>query len=209
MKLRSTEEVIRAHADALELAGACESAAVLSTLVQFLRNVRTRTMAELVKAGSGYAPYASGLNSSGPMSLDVVPHLKALDHILVSAHAATSQLKDLRLLIELLEGDSGYLAPMLDALLRALRPQKPEDRVSDYISKLRAETGTDNFDQILADLANSGLKTEQLVEIARSVYGGIPKKTSRKAALAYIRKPHDAFMSAKRGIEASGGRSAA
>ena len=60
-----------------------------------------------------------------------------------------------------------------------------------------------------AEFANSSLKREHVVAVAMSVYGGIKKAISRKGALDYIRKPHDAYMSAKRGIDATGGRSAA
>jgi hypothetical protein len=62
---------------------------------------------------------------------------------------------------------------------------------------------------MFAQLAASPLKKEHIVAIAMSVYGGIKKSTPRKGALEYIRKAHDAFTSAKRGIQAEGGRSAA
>ena len=87
--------------------------------------------------------------------------------------------------------------------------QKPEKEIREFIHRLKAETGSDRFDQVLSELANSNLRREHVIEVARAVYGGIPKKTSRKAALGFIRKPHDAYMNAKRGIDATRGRSAA
>jgi hypothetical protein len=63
--------------------------------------------------------------------------------------------------------------------------------------------------QFVPELASSNLKREQVVAIASSVYGRINKGTSRVVALAYIRKPHDAHVIARRGIDASDGRSAA
>jgi hypothetical protein len=69
--------------------------------------------------------------------------------------------------------------------------------------------GTEAFEQALSELVASKLKRDDVVEVARKVYGNIPKNTSRKAAIRYIRKPHDARLSAKRGIDAMGGRSAA
>jgi hypothetical protein len=65
------------------------------------------------------------------------------------------------------------------------------------------------MERTLGELRDSKLKREVVVQIALAVYGGIPKKTSRKDALDSIRKPHDARVNARRGIEAQGGRSAA
>ena len=90
-----------------------------------------------------------------------------------------------------------------------MAPNKSDPAIRTYIDRLKSGTGTDTFEEALAELASSSLKREHIVEIARAVYGGIPKNTSRKAALKFIRKPHDAYMSAKRGIDAMGGRSAA
>ena len=98
---------------------------------------------------------------------------------------------------------------MLEALRRALKPEPPAELIKAFIERLKRDIRTPAFEQTIAELAGSRLKREQVVEIARAVYGGIPKNTSRKAALKFIRKPHDAYMSAKRGIDAMGGRSAA
>lgn len=98
---------------------------------------------------------------------------------------------------------------MLEAFRRALKREPAGDRVKAFIERLNSEMRTPAFENTLTELATSKLKREQVVEIARAVYGGIPKNTSRKAALKFIRKPHDTYMSAKRGIEATGGRSAA
>jgi hypothetical protein len=147
---------------------------------------------------------------------EVISHLEALGLVQEASKAPKALTRDLELLVDLLRSgdggndDSRYLLPMLNALRQALMPKpKPERGVREFIERLKAETGSDRFDQTLSELANSGLRKEDLVEIARAVYGGIPKRTSRKAALAFIRKPHDAYMSARRGIEATGGRSAA
>jgi hypothetical protein len=98
---------------------------------------------------------------------------------------------------------------MLNALRRVLRPEPSGALTKTFIERLGKDTRTPAFEQTFEELAGSKLKREQVVEIARAVYGGIPKNTSRKAALKFIRKPHDAYMSAKRGIDAMGGRSAA
>jgi hypothetical protein len=116
---------------------------------------------------------------------------------------------NLGLLIKLLDADSGYLSGMLDFLRRALSSPPMSDEVSRFVERLRAEVGSSAFEETLAELASSTLKRESVVEIARAVYGGIPKSTSRKAALQLIRRPHDAYVSTKRGIDAMGGRSAA
>ncbi len=90
-----------------------------------------------------------------------------------------------------------------------MRPNPIDHQISTFIQRLNRDTGTDSFEQTLAELADSPLQREHVVAVAKSVYGGIRNSTSRKAALEFVRKPHDARMSARRGIEATGGRSAA
>jgi hypothetical protein len=172
-------------------------------------------MADLVTCGRRVPQVPLAQLQEGPTVADVTPHLQALELILKAGRASDTKVKDLGLLIGLLHGgngseiDSRYLLPMLNALRQILLPKKPETEIREFINRLKAEIGSDRFDQVLSELANSGLKKEHLIEVARGVYGSIPKSTSRKAALGYIRRPHDAFMSAKRGIDATGGRSAA
>jgi hypothetical protein len=210
--------MISAYTRGLELGGAKKPAAHLQVLAGFLRDFRNRTMAELVECGGDtlqeceaeLAPFADD-----PTVADVIPHLESLADVLEAGRAPAAQRTDLRLLIDLLRGgdgsevDSRYLSSMLNALRQALMPQRPDREIKEFIDRLRAETGSDRFERVFSELANSRLTKEHVVEVARAVYGGIPKKTSRKAALGFIRKPHDAFIRAKRGIDATRGRSAA
>jgi len=210
--------MISAYARGLELAGAAKPSAHLHSLAKLLGEFPGRTMADLLECDryipqEREAPRPPFIDE--PTVVDVIPHLEALERILKAGRARAAQTTDLGLLIDLLrrgngsEIDSRYLSPMLNALRQALAPQKPAKLIREFIDRLRAETGTDQFEKVLSELANSELTKEDLVEVASAVYGRIPKRTSRKAALNYIRKPHDAYMSAKRGIDATGGRSAA
>jgi hypothetical protein len=220
--LAETELVISAFADSLKVAGAAEPARHLQALARLLREFPEQTMAELLARWrlKQHQPKTEQAHKGALLIKDVVPHLEALKQVLDAGRATPPLVSDLALLIDLLRashergGDSRYLSPMLSALRQAfmpnkVEPAKPEKEIREFIGRLRAETGSDKFDQVLSELANSKLKREHIVEVARAVYGGLPKKVSRRAALTYIRKPHDAYMSAKRGIEATGGRSAA
>ncbi len=217
MKLSQTERPIGAFADGLDAAGAAAPAAALRLVAAFLNEFGTLTTTDLIERASKTFPLAgtSGSGCSGePTVADAVVHLKALERILQSGRAKTAadDLASLLKLIELLWRESAQnnsLASMLDALRRALKLEPPEGLVKTFIERLNKDVRTPAFEQTLAELAASTLRREHVVEIARAVYGGIPKNTSRKAALKFIRKPHDAYMSAKRGIEATGGRSAA
>ena len=88
----------------------------------------------------------------------------------------------------------------------ALAPLSPPRAVDE--DRLQHEACTASFERTFAELADSPLRPADVVEIANAVYGKIKKNSSREAALAYIRRPHDACMNAKRGIDATGGRSA-
>jgi len=137
-----------------------------------------------------------------------------LDHlvkILSTGGAKAEATKDLASLSKLLRGfaESETLSAVLDKLRDAMKLEPVEQQIVRFIERLKRETGTASFDRTFAELTASPLKREHVVAVALSVYGGIKKSTSRKGALGYIRKPHDAYMSAKRGIDATGGRSAA
>jgi hypothetical protein len=218
VKLAETERVISAYVDGLKLADAVNSAAYLQSIAGLLKEFPDRTMADLVKcyrrAQQQYRA-DSQHRTDGPTVVDVLPHLEAVVRILKAGRSPTGQIRDLGLLIDLLRSsnasnsDSRYLSSMLKMLRQVLSPRTPEKVVREFVDRLKAAKGSDQFEQVLSELANSDLKKEHLIEVARAVYGGVPRSLSRKAALAYIRKPHDAYLSAKRGIEATGGRSAA
>ena len=218
MRLSSTERSISAYAEALELVSGPERVVGLRQLAAFLKSFGTLTMAnafELAGDARRYATVAEGANDPNIHVADVISLLNGLRHILKANHAAEPA-SDLELLINLLQAgdanqcDSAYLAPMLNTLRRAFSGYGSlEQEVAEFITMLKNDIGTEAFDGRFTNLARSALKREQVVQIATQVYGTIPRSTSRKAALAFIRKPHDAYMSAKRGIDAMGGRSAA
>lgn len=207
MTPRDVGLAISAYAEGLRVAGAQDPSAWLRNVARVLCRYDNGQVSDLLKRGHGSRAGPRASESSGPRSIDLLPHLRALEGVLKTAEAPLAV--DLALLIEFVESDSGYLESMLEALRKALSSARPDSRVGDVAAKLRSQIGSDAFEQTLAELDASDLKREQVVDIARAVYGGIPKSTSRKAALKFIRKPHDAYMSAKRGIEATGGRSAA
>jgi hypothetical protein len=211
VKLSDIERPINAYAQGLAVAGALKPAACLRALAEFLREFGSLAVADL----SVCNPKITGLSKGSQVAKDeqilvsdLLPHLYALEAILAASNAS-KQASAIRLLVKSVGDDSVYLSSMLNALRRALSRNNSDPRVGDFIERLKAEMGTDTFEQTLGELRSSALKREQVVEIALNVYGGIPKSTSRKAALDFIRKPHDARVNARRGIEALGGRSAA
>lgn len=118
---------------------------------------------------------------------------------------------DLEQLYNLLatQANSGDLTVVLDLLRTAMINETTDPRIEAFARKLKQETGTAEFERTLSDLKASPLTRLEVVAIAAAVYGPIKKGTSRIGALAFIRKPHDAFVTTKRGLEATGGRSAA
>lgn len=208
MMLSDVGRTVQAYADGLEAAGAKGPTAWLRKLAAVLCLFENNTVSDLVRRAleSSHSSFLPP-NKGNPRSAEILPHLRALERVLKASDAPLAA--DLALLIEFVERDSGYLEPMLDALRKAFSTTRPDARVGDFVARLKSQIGSDAFEQTLAELEASALRREQMVDIARSVYGGIPKSTSRKTALKFIRKPHDAYMSAKRGIDATGGRSAA
>lgn len=223
LKLGSIRISIAAYTAGLQRSRSEKVSPKLRPLAEFCSEFGDHTVSDLL-GGAASRVKLSDLPSTsmanGPTISEVVPHLAALQHAF-SDEGLNAEAGSLKLLIDLLragdgtKGDSRYLSRMLEVFRKVLVPSRssttgrPDVEICRYIELLKAEVGTDNFAETLAALAASKLKREHVVEIARSVYGGIPKSTSRKAALGYIRKPHDAFMSAKRGIDAMKGRSAA
>ena len=215
MKLSETQRPISAYADGLETAGAVAPAAALRSIAAFLSEFGTMTMAGFTQraAKACLAPETAKSCSELTVS-NVVPHLQALQAILRAGRgkAAADDIASLLKFVNQFwrESSSGTtLASMLKALKAALKPEASEPLVKTFIERLNKDVRTPAFEETLAELAASKLKREDVVGIARAVYGSIPKGTSRKAALGFIRKPHDAFISAKRGIDAMKGRSAA
>jgi hypothetical protein len=217
VRLSETVRPISAYANGLDTAGAATPAAALRLVAAFLNEFGTLTTSDLVERVSKASPMSgtSGSFSSGePTIADLLPQLEALERVLRAGCAETAA-DDLTSLLKLVghhwceSPKSTSVTSMLNALKRVLKAEPSGGLTKTFIERLRKDTRTSAFEQTFEELAGSKLKREQVVEIARAVYGGIPKNTSRKAALKFIRKPHDAYMSAKRGIDAMGGRSAA
>jgi hypothetical protein len=135
--------------------------------------------------------------------------LDQLANLLAVAGAKAAVVRDVRSVAKLLHrlNESETLASVIVKLRDIMQP--PETQIERFIERLKKDTGTAGFERTFSELVSSPLKKEDIVTIALSVYGGIKKSTSKKGALAYIRKPHDAHVSAKKGIDATGGRSAA
>jgi hypothetical protein len=209
MKLSETGRIVRAYVQALKAGGACPFVPALEALANFLNGQTKMTMEHLRNRIRDAPLNVARTSADGPDSCKAsAVQLKALNSVLVAGRARNAQIADIELLIELLQTDSVYDLDMLDFLKQLARPLQ-EPRIEHFIERLNSQIGGDAFESTFEELSSSDLKREAVVEIAVGVYGGVPKKTSRKAALSFIRKPHDARMSAKRGISAMGGRSAA
>ncbi len=213
MKLSQTRQTIDAYVEALAAAGAEATATALREVARFLDEYSGEEMSTLVQRGSRLGPPPAERCANGELStaIKVAGNLECLAKVLTTGGAKAEQAKDLGSFSKLLRtsAESGTLSAVLDKLREAMTPEPIDAQIASYIERLKKQTGTAAFDRTLADLASSPLKREHVLAVAMSVYGGVRKSTSRKAAIDYIRKPHDAYMSAKRGIDATGGRSAA
>jgi hypothetical protein len=214
VKLRQTKQTIDAYADGLQSADADSAAVGLRTVASFLGEFSDVQMSRLIERGSKAdlrSTATACARGGSPNTAQVALHLDLLAKILASGGAKAESTKDLASLRNLLRrfAESETVSAVLDKLRDAMRPEPVEQQIAQFIERLKKRTGTASFDSTLAELAASPLKREHVVAVAMSVYGGIKKSTSRKGALDYIRKPHDAYVSAKRGIDATGGRSAA
>jgi len=213
VKLGQTRQVIDAYADGLQAAQADKASLSLRTIAAFLGEFSDEQMSTLVRRGSkvGTNAAAQACAPENSVCLNAAAHVESLAKILASGGAKAERIKDVISLSTLLRvlNDSETLSAAVQRLRDAMKPEPIEQRINHFIRRLKEETGTGSFDNTFAELVASSLKREHVVAVAMSVYGGIKKSTSRKAALNYIRKPHDAYMSAKRGIDATGGRSAA
>jgi hypothetical protein len=214
VKLSQTQQVIENYAESLKAARADSTVvADLRAIAAFLGEFPVQQMSTLVdrglKVGSRAGAQLDGAGASA--CSDAAAQLERLAKILVSGGGKAERTKDVTSLSKLLRrlSDSETLSAAIEKLRTAMKPEPIEHRIDSFIRRLKEETGTAAFDDTFAELAASSLKREHVVAIAKSVYGGISRDTSRRDALDYIRKPHDAYMSAKRGIDATGGRSAA
>ena len=213
MQLSQTKQPIDAYADGLQAARADTAADGVRALASFLGEFSGAQMGTLLERGAKVAPRptVTPRKNGHSTAADVAAHLDVLAKVLASGGAKAEYKKDLANLGKLLRGfaESETLLAVLDKLRDAMKPEPVEQQIVGFIERLKADTCTPAFERTLAELAASPLKREHVVAVAMSVYGGIKKSTSRKGALDYIRKPHDAYVSTKRGIDATGGRSAA
>jgi hypothetical protein len=213
VKLSQTKRTIDAYADGLKAAGAGPVSARLRAIATFLGEFPDETMSTLVRRASKAAAGAAAQPGAGDQSscTAAITQLDRLAGILAAGAAKKEAVNDLASLSRLLSrfGESETLSATLGKLRDAMKAEPVEHQIDRFIKRLKEETGTASFDRAFAELTASPLKRGHIVAIAMAVYGRIGSGTSRKRALDYIRKPHDAYVSAKRGIEATGGRSAA
>jgi hypothetical protein len=213
VKLSQTKRAIEAYADGLSAAGAEPASAGLRAIEALLGEFPDEPMSNLVRRGSRAVAGATARTGAGDQSscMAAIAQLALLAEILTAGQAKKETIKDLIALRKLLSrfGESETLLAVLGKLRDAMKPEPVEHQIERFIERLKEETGTASFEQTFAALMTSPLRREHVVAIAIAVYGRISSGTSRKRALDYIRKPHDAYVSAKRGIEATGGRSAA
>jgi hypothetical protein len=214
VKVKATQEILAAYADALEAAGAGRSAAGVRQICAFLSRRAKMNMSELVGHVENARPYLGGnacASSQATASSVVTASLRGLNRFMIAAKSKTDVRNDLSSLVRVLEllPESDDIQAVLDRLEAAMNTTSLDPKVAEFIARLNKETGSDDFERSFAELKASALTRQEVVEIAVSVYGQIKKSTSRMAALAYIRKPHDVSVSTRRGIDATGGRSAA
>ena len=210
MRLSETEKIVRAQARALALFDQ-PAGGSLDRLADFLKTFGSRQMSEVAQALARPSRTQDTNKRSEPdVSCTVVAeHLYAVSVVLAAANARATKIADLKLLAKLIGTESCDLSSALVKLRVAMTPPQAEQIVEEFIKQLKTDARTERFEQTWADLKASGLKVAHMLSIARQVYGPVPASTSRDKALKFIRRPHDAYMSTKRGIDAMGGRSAA
>jgi hypothetical protein len=210
LKLSKTRDALDAYADGLAAANAGSTAESLRAIAGVLGEFSDKQMSFLVQRSS-----TLGLRkvdgSAASRCGEVAEHVDLLAKILTIGGAKAEATKDLTSLGRMLRAfpESETLPSALKKLRNVMNSEQPEQQIDEYVKLLKKQMGTAEFDETFGQLAASQLKREHVVAVATSVYGTISKGTSRKDALKYIRKPHDAYMSARRGINATGGRSAA
>jgi hypothetical protein len=202
MKVSQTAALINQYIALGAVARASELACVLTLLEKF----GDLDMKDFHKRAT-MCSVADRLVDKPQQSLVLAP----LSSLLSVAKAHKDVIKDVEYLSDLLRHfpDSGVLDEYLTRLGDSMQPKTAQQLVGEFTIRLKREIGTPGFERTFAELANSPLKGDDMVNVAVDIYGWIKKGTSRKKALEYIRMPHDAFAGARRVLEAQGGRSAA
>ena len=217
LTLHKTADVFETYSASLGLARSEKAAAALSKLAGFFRTFGKKL--EMREFAQAHARSKLRLvvfqeeNKDELRAADVVPYINALLRILKSASVKKGYIDDLELLIETFSNESDYLSLMLQKIHDVLFPPPGTQgdispAVGEFIARLKSEQGTEAFMVTWKRLATSNLKVEQVVQVARAVYGGIPARTTRTAALAKIRSINDARTSARGDRAIQGDRSA-
>ena len=89
----------------------------------------------------------------------------------------------------------------------AMMPPPPDFDV--IARELKDSTGKDQFERFYAKLVALNLGKDDLIKVAKIVYGAKPQRATKDSALQAIRKLHDISVRTRRGLELQGGRSAA
>ena len=214
LKTRDALPVIECYVDLVEAGGTSSGMGTvlraLSAILKRSPNIETSVLAQrLARLANVPTGHTETTNRTGE-AVQILRSLEAL-HELLSVARSPRLARAVEELIEPLKKfESASTETMLERLRKALSSQDVDPRIAEYVAKLRAAQGDEvAFDRTLSELEKSDVSRESVVKIACEVYASIAKSTSRKAAIAYIRKPHDALVSARRGIKAMGGRSAA
>lgn len=199
--------VVEAYASTLQAAGSQRFQRELLAVASFLKDIAGRELPIPRKANkkapkkpnlTGEVAELSSLLQGLAKQLDEWGAEKPLTNRLSSLAKVFAQAPE-----------SETLASALDKLRAEMSPDYLDHQIASFIGRLTSSIGTDVFETVFAELEASALKPEHVAKIAKAVYGSANSSISRKKALELIRKPHDARLSARRGIEASGGRSAA
>lgn len=212
MKVSETAKLIKRYGELLtRLEHPC--AGDINHLLTRFNGWSNKTMANYLKqAKLGLAvAKASAQSSEKDNSLTrLIGQLKAMFEFtapLLKKTAAT----DLAGYIDLFESysDSGSLKEFLQQLDEALGMTQTEI-IQNLSENLNKATGDEiAFEMVYDQLMNADLKKDDILKICRKVYGDVPTSTSRTRALELIRKPHDARIHTRRGINAMQGHSAA
>ena len=204
MKVRKSADAIRTFAYTLAQLGLEKDASSILDVVLVLDEFGKTEMATFLRKGRA-ALETQTIDTAKPRASDAAKSIAVLSG-LIAELSPRGPSNDLKLLAQLLARDSANLSATLDALRAAMTDRFDVEQMA---TKLRDAVGTERFDSLYAKIKAPAVKLDDLKRLAVLIYGAADPVKNKTAALKQIRGPHDARMSARLGIEASGGRSAA
>lgn len=218
MKLSKLQTWLDAYAAVLKSAGALPAANAIGDCAAFLALHKSKNVSDIIAKGGAVASCAAAADSSPQLLLstrqtaklleDLSNLMKAMGPASAKAAADRNSIIDFAKLLRLAP-ESELTSATLEKLRVAMIPASTEPQVASYIERLKRTARTPDFRTTIDEIGRSKLSKQDVLAIAREIFGDLPNSTPRSTALKKMYQLDDAYQSAKRGIDATGGRSAA